>query len=370
MKNYKYGYAKLLPLEQIAKKYCSTSTLENGIPLRIDFTPSLWIHTLDLMKISETPVKVDGFEMMQDIEFVHIVLPDGNRFVVPDKILTPYNRKNTPRAWKTVVCSCCGAHVVPANATKGANGKYVCNNCLEIKGYFTRNDNTHHKETTKGFSVGFELECVPYNEAGQAAMCDKRFGFIPTHDGSLPRNGVEFKSPIFKSLRGLRRMFRKFTEYADFSNRNCGQHINVGHTDYNSYVAEKIRSYKVFLFRPLNDYLSSHPADMERVCGRFFTTYADNMDASPYLDDHSSFINLSHDDRIEYRISKFVDADQYFELTNMWIEMTNALINWTDKVCTYNREQTRLSARKCGNKLVNIFIKYASGLATVQTSRK
>ncbi len=366
MKSYKYGFANILPLEKIAQRYFTPEQLADGIPARIEFTPRLWIHAMDCMKIADSPVKVDGSEIIDGIEFTHIITPDGNNYYVPDTILTSYSRKNTPRAWKPVTCSCCGAQVLPGEATKGTNGKYVCNQCLEVKGYFTANNNTSHKETAKGYTVGFELECVPYSEEAQASLCDKRFGFIPTHDSSLPRNGVEFKSPIFKSLRGLRRMFRKFTAYADFSHSYCGQHINVGHTDYDASKAYIIRAYKDRLFRPLNDYMVDHPDDTRRVCGRYFTTYADRMENSPQLDSHSSFINLSHDNRIEFRISKMRTPDQYFILTNMWIEMMGLLIKFAENAHYESRDRACVSASKCGNKLVSVFIKYASGLSTVQ----
>lgn len=266
---------------------------------------------------------------------------------------------------KMVVCSCCGNKAQKATVTKGTNGKYVCGQCIETKGYYTKNNSVYKKHKAHNKTYGFEFECVPYSEADKASLLDGRYGFIPTHDGSLPSDGVEFKTPTYQSLNGFKAMLRTCSKYADFENIQCGQHINIGDTKYiNENSMSLIRIYASQIFDSLQTYMNDNEAATVAVCGRYFTFYAGRT--GNYLG-HGSWINLEHNNRIEFRISKFNTPEQYFWLTCMWTEILDCII--THFIKKYGHNNCKL-AEKTGLKIVKIFKKYENGNANCQRKER
>ena len=256
-----------------------------------------------------------------------------------------------------VKCRKCG-NVVPIFTTvKSQNGDYYCKDCSFIKSYSTKNDERVHKGTKKHKTYGFELESVKKSEEEYLNMLHEKYHLIPTYDASLPDNGVEFKTPTYRSLIGLEKTFNQFYKWVDFSDSHCGQHINIGDEVYiNGETMRLIRRHADRLFDGLGEYMAEHDEATKKVCGRFFTGYA-NRD-EPYTA-HSCWINLSHQDRIEFRLSKFVTPRQYILLTKMWEEMLDCVIdNYVKKYNFVNNGENRRKAKEVGDKLVVIFQKY------------
>ena len=193
-------------------------------------------------------------------------------------------------------------------------------------------------------------------------MINRTYGLIPTEDGSLPCDGIEFKTPIYNGLKGLRKLFSSFEKYVDFSNESCGQHINIGDTEeINAVSTHKIRSHASLLFNPLYYYMDENTDDTIKVCGRFFTDYADRCSS---YSDHDSWIALSESQRIEFRLSKFVTPDQYFELTCMWTEMIDCIVA---NFIPINDDQ---SAKDTALLLIEIFKKYVDRQAKCQQYKR
>ena len=80
--------------------------------------------------------------------------------------------------------------------------KHICKNCLSVKPYSTKNNLIYGYATKKGVKYGFELECVSIGnkEKNIAKVLEIDKNLIPTSDASLPRNGVEFKTPILNNV--------------------------------------------------------------------------------------------------------------------------------------------------------------------------
>ena len=258
---------------------------------------------------------------------------------------------------KNVKCKKCGKTVPVFLAQKSGNGDYYCVECSYIKDYCTKNEEKVHKGTKKRKTYGFELESVKKSEEEYLNMLHEKYHLIPTHDGSLPENGVEFKTPTYRSLLGLKKAFEGFYEWVDFSDYRCGQHINIGDEVYiNGYTMEGIRKNADTIFDKLKNYMKQNRVSTERICGRFFTDYA-----SLYADycDHCCWINLSHQNRIEFRLSKFVTPKQYITLTKMWEEMLDCIINnYVKKYNPVHNTYNQRNANIVANKLVAIFKKY------------
>lgn len=256
-----------------------------------------------------------------------------------------------------VRCNRCGKMISKSLSNRSNNGDYYCKDCSEIKPYHTKNNEKIHKSNNKNKTYGFELECVPKNRACYLNMLNKKYSLIPTRDSSLPDDGVEFKTPTYQSLRGLYQNFNSFYKWVDFSNQKCGQHINIGDSEYlNQESMEKILKYSDYIFDCLKEYMYENRKLTESVCGRFFTKYAS---CTVSYAEHTSWINLSHEDRIEFRLSKFVTPIQYIILTKMWAEMLDCIIN--NFLKKYNDKSYRnlKNAKNTSIKLVKIFKKYA-----------
>lgn len=259
-------------------------------------------------------------------------------------------------------CAVCGGLNPVQRMKRATNKKYVCEDCLEVKGYCTCNTDTHNKPTNSGLTFGFELECVPVDGKNSIANILAEYpDFIPTNDASLPEGGVEFKSPIFRSLKGAQKVFGIFVNNADFSHRYCGQHIHVGHQNYNHHCRRTVLENRLTLFNPLANYMFEHEEDTTHLCGRFFGNYREFTDC--YVG-HHTWLNLENTNTIEFRISKFVTPKQYYHLANMWGEMMNKIVDFGNRnpdLCDMYEE-----ARKTSAQLVTIFKKYAAGEAFCQ----
>jgi len=263
---------------------------------------------------------------------------------------------------KDVKCANCSQILPRRHCGKSSSGKYVCRTCSSIKNSSVKSTNQIHKPTKSHKTYGFELECYPNSNEDKLSMINSVYGLIPTCDGSLSTSGIEFKTPIYNGLRGLRKLFTSFNKYVSFEDESCGQHINIGDTEHiDAYSTSEIRQYAYELFNPLYNHMESNRADTERVCGRYFTDYAEKE--SSYTD-HCSWIALSETQRIEFRLSKFVNANQYFELTCMWTEMLDCIIE--NFLPSYNA----VSARTTSKMLIEIFKKYADGKAKSQQYKK
>lgn len=260
---------------------------------------------------------------------------------------------------RTVKCKKCGKIIPYIVAKKSQNGDYYCNKCSHIESYYTKNNERVHTLSKNRKTYGFELECVKKTDEEYLNMLHEKYHLIPTYDGSLPENGVEFKTPTYLSLRGVESVFNQFYKWVNFSHNKCGQHINIGDTEYiNDATISWIKYFADEIFDELRDYMSMHRDSTERICGRYFTAYASN---TVCYSDHCSWINLSHDNRIEFRLSKFVNPKQYITLTKMWTEMLDCVINnfvkkyiYYDNSCDYNYHIASVTS----DKLVKIFQKY------------
>ena len=276
------------------------------------------------------------------------------------------------KAAHTAHCSKCGKPVgdggfrtanIPARG--GVNPAYICSDCVEVGSYFDKNNNLKHIQAGHGVWKGFELECVPKSEEGYLAMLWGKYELLPTEDGSLPENGVEFKTPIYRNGSGIKSAIYSWLDWVDFSHPDCGQHINISKVTWSNVDYLIVRENADALFGKLREYMQHHPEDVVRVCGRNFCFYAsDDVD----WDTHRCFLNLSHDDRWEWRLAKLVSPDQYYALSDMVGEMLKCVeTNYLNWFFTGKRDH---KAEVTAKKLVSIFCKYAEGKAEAQKEKR
>lgn len=279
----------------------------------------------------------------------------GTFFYIPIDIierLATASEKN-----KTFVCPLCGNTKPISESVKDKRGKKICCSCVSNGDYCSRNNKKKNKPAKNGLTFGFEFECIPFSLSDKATIINSKYSLMPTDDCSLPSDGVEFKSPTFCSMRGFNHLFEFMNKHANLQESRCGTHINVGHKVYNHKTQHWVHLYQRNIFYPLYCVMDSHRDITEKVCGRFFTDYAQKYYDGCMLT-HGMFINLNHSDRIEFRISKFRSPKQFMHLTRMWGSMMQEIVKWakdTEQDHLYANE----TSKTLGKTLVDIFQKYA-----------
>ena len=240
---------------------------------------------------------------------------------------------------------------------------YVCNYCAgKEENYSTPNNTRRGKQAAHGLTYGIEMETSERNIEDNILY---QYDFIPTSDCSI--GGTEWKSPIYGSLSGLRKLFRTLEKILVID-EDCGTHLNIG--TFSSDEMEYIRRFYHSLFIPLCEVMMyDYPEDTKRLFGRFFTGYAGKIDKNTDPCAHSNFINVASDNRIEFRLCKFEDADQYLTLMKMHTEFVKAIKNnflshfnddEIDNGIKNIRNYRIHKANIAANKMVKIFKKYAA----------
>lgn len=300
-----------------------------------------------------------GVRFGEESEFTHAIGGHSDNYDgywIPTDLLVPIKVKRLYEIPKEKLCCKCG-RIVKENQYEKIGEKFLCKNCASIKCYSTKNDKVMNKPTKSGKTYGFEFECV-CDKNNRNFVTAQNWGLIPTSDGSLPYGGVEFKTPTYNGLRGIRKVFNTMNSKVDFSDYRCGQHINIGDKNWlNSENMQIIRENRTAIFNKLRIYMFNHPKQTEKVVGRTFGNYRNN-DMSMV---HGSWINLEHNNRIEFRMSKFVNTEQYFGLTMMWTEMIDAVIKNVLKKSGSERDAGCL---KASDELVEIFKKHYNSLCS------
>ena len=298
---------------------------------------------------------------------IMVALQDGTRWWIHKEFLyasqVDLNKKNKSPTVECVLCH--KKSFVTSKIKKNYNKfhEFICPNCSATKGYGTKNKSYKHKPVKKGITYGFEFECKPNSRDDILNIISPRYGFIPTEDCSLPSNGVEFKSPIYNSLIGVNAVLNMLDASTSCSDRAYGTHINIGHKDYNVAVKQRVFHYADYIFNPLKKYMLENREETERFCGRYFCRYASPTENRSDFICHSSFINLAHDDRIEFRISKYRNTKQFMRLMAMWGAVMQNIISWSKRTPTACHSETDTakmvaSATELGNIILNTYKKY------------
>ena len=264
---------------------------------------------------------------------------------------------------------------------RGGRPAYMCRHCAEHnEWYHTSNDKNRGTEKVNKVFDGHEIE-VSYNDA-YARNILFEYGLIPTNDSSLSgRRTCEFVSGIQSGLNIASKMAdtidRLIREGHLEINNSCGTHFHIsidsmkdknGNQTYMGYIGRFYHS----LFVPLCEAMEADRQKATKVFGRYFTSYAHTIDRNTSINDRYNFINVRNDSNIEFRLNKFVSAEQYKNLMKMEVEMTKCIVknfceHFNDTPTDSRRYPNKTSYRKhkaqvTANKLVNLYEKYSANI--------
>lgn len=255
-------------------------------------------------------------------------------------------------------------------ARRGERAVYMCDfHANRLLGYSTENDFRHGTEKVNPFTYGVELETSFSTEKARAEILLD--GYLPTSDCTV---NVEYKSPIYQGMNALTKHAVTFGRLIDAGELKigdeCGTHTHIGHkTMINAETIGYIRRFYNSLFVPLSEAMERNPEATERLFGRGFTYYASPINMETYATEHVNFINVQHNNTLEFRLVKFVNADQYMNAVRCCKAITEAVVNnfvehFNDEPKDARRYPTireyRLhKAQVAAEKIVKIFKKYA-----------
>lgn len=279
-------------------------------------------------------------------------------------------------------CVCCGRLATNRLTLRNRGGRaaYLCDFHLEEEhSYSDENDKRRGKEKVNRFTYSWENETSHSTEKARIELMS--MGFIPTSDSTVD---VEYKSPIYN---GLNAPIKQCVSIEDMLHSgdirigsNCGSHFHVGHAEHiNPETMRYIRRFYNTLFVPLSQAIAADPEKARKFWGRTFTYYASPITENTYSGNvpgyempHENFINLQHEYTIEFRLAKFVTAQQYQNVMRFCKDVVSCIINnfilhfnatdYNDSkfesITAYRKHQAEKTARK----IVMLYNKYTMGL--------
>lgn len=216
---------------------------------------------------------------------------------------------------------------------------FLCDHChSNIHAYSTRNNQINNKPIKSGITLGIEHE--------QSGSFDYRalmiMGWIPTSDCTVD---VEYKSPIFQSLRGLKLTLETLERAGATSGDNrSGTHCHIG--TFSESELSTIQSHASELFSALQNVLYNDRIGTTEFFGRYFTSFAGMTE---FYSGHSVWLNLyTGKPTIELRIGKFISASQYYRVMILARFMGQILKSFL---------AGKISASKASNKFIALYRK-------------
>ena len=293
------------------------------------------------------------------------------RRIKPMKNNTILNNENINDT-NTRTCTCaypnCN-HVLQPNEGHGFRTKYgqryLCYNHMLNHGLYDytyegfANVGTPKSTSLAHHPVGEEFETMRDGESVKRYNSLKMIlvdsHFIPSSDSTVY---VEYKSPIQEGLGTISKLLDTIEREGFihcFSHESCGAHMH----GYTSNIAP-VRSYYHSLFIPLCEYIRNMDSE-KRVAtfGRDFSMWASPINASTYECQHENFINVQHENTIEFRLPKITSASQYLNVLKFWREATHHIEkNFTTCLKPIEGGYRKMQAQKVGCELVDIAKKY------------
>lgn len=211
---------------------------------------------------------------------------------------------------------------------RGGRGSYICPECAEeMHCYSEKNREWRGADTVHPYTYSVELEVSHTDEKTISELYE--YKFLPTKD---PTVKVEYKSAKMRNLKSLSHLGKVLDKLIVGGhleiNEDCGTHFHVGHEDLiNRDTMGYIYMYYHALYVPLCKALEAHPYETEQFWGRYLGGWAHEINEDSHPRTHANFVNIQHDETIEYRLCKFRNSDQYMKVAKFCTKLTEIVCN-------------------------------------------
>lgn len=264
---------------------------------------------------------------------------------------------------------------VPDNRRGGRNACY-CEHCYnEMKSYFFENGAKVGENATANRNHSYSIELETMRPTGKALLELHENKFERTADCTVD---AEYKSPIYCNLRSPVRVSnmviqRLINENEIVIDSHCGTHFHVGYAN-NSLGVQRIgesdsrinmtRRFYNSLFAPVSAWLESNQEKSVALFGRDFGTWARPVNMNSDALTHENFINVQHDNTIEFRQCFFRNSAQYNACMHTCDKIFSALeVHFWDKFsAAKNAAERKALAAKTARYIIRIIDKAASAL--------
>ena len=223
-------------------------------------------------------------------------------------------------------CRQCATIAMPI-ARRGGRNAYMCEfHAHGMASYSSDNNRRQGKVKNTGDTFGWEFETSCSDLTARSEFIAAKF--LPTSDCTVD---VEYKSPIYNGLNSISKTFTTFDKLIANGNLkvgdNCGTHTHYGNREYiNRETMDYLRRFYHSLFVPLCEKMQVTSNKTAAFWGRDFTYYADKIDRYSNALNHTNFINLQHNNTIEFRLCKYQNAEQMMRVARFIKAVGNCII--------------------------------------------
>jgi len=302
------------------------------------------------------------------------------------------------RKAKCLMCQRQIENLASATPTQYQSGiGYYCEECANTlvarrrRGYNDENTVFVGKPTNDGHTISKEFEIsnhAPFTQDDDKVK--KVFTAFHIHKYLITNDCtvfVEMKSPVYNGLNTYNKDIKTLADIVEierwYQHTDYGTHTNIGHINFGKTEMDIVRQWRETLVRPLQNAIDADLEGCKLLYGRTWVYYAARLNdycrcqglPEGWEYDHGCFINLQHDNWIEFRMNKFCSVEQDRRATKMSIEFFDAMHNFAKAVLanrrTYNgqtlRNKNGIVAKKAAEKMVEIFKKYAKEAREAQS---
>ena len=180
----------------------------------------------------------------------------------------------------------------------------------------------------------------------------ERVGYCLESDCTVA--GGEAPSPKMRGLAHISKVLQNNEDAFVYFTSNTGAHIHTSTSK-----IDYIRRYYHSIWMPLYEYLDSHDAEWRKTkFGSDFRHYACRISEDTYPESHANFVNVQHDNTIEFRLPRIRERHQFMNVLKFWREVGFFLECYDfqeDSISSINRKEI---AHKAGTGIVKIANKY------------
>lgn len=234
--------------------------------------------------------------------------------------------------------------------TTKVDGIYLCQHCQKPQNYSFANWKTTGRKTKKpAFSIEFETDKTP---SGIFELVKHKY--VPTKDASI--GGYEWKSPIYHDLSSFKKVLPILEKYTEAVTSACGTHVHVSISIFSKVV---LIEHWDKAFNDIIDYIKLNKNTARKFWGRYFNDYCSAIGPGH----HSAFSPSEKYDTLEYRLPRFVTAEQYYTVVKFCREATEIIDAFLKAERTihhvnYPDEMPRTSVAQAGDILLKLYQKY------------
>lgn len=166
--------------------------------------------------------------------------------------------------------------------------------------------------------------------------------------------GGEAPSPKMRGLAHISKVLQNNEDAFVYFTSSTGAHIHTSTSN-----IDYIRRYYHSIFLPLYYYIDSHDAEWKiSKFGSDFRHYACKINESTYPENHANFVNVQHDNTIEFRLPRIRERHQFMNVIKFWREVGFFLECYDFQEGSLSSINRKEVASKAGKEIVNIAIKY------------